>query len=143
MSVSADQPIRPRVPVSGHCDEQFDAVARPSPPTARIGGDRDPGVTVFVGDRLVVDLVGRWVDPGLNAPWHSDTPVAVYSVGKSVVALLLLQSVDEGNPELEDPVASVWPEFGCAGKESATVRQALCHRAGVSVIRQLMTNEGL
>ena len=40
-------------------------------------------------------------------------------------------------------MASVWPEFAQAGKEAATVRQALCHRAGVPAIRRPLTNDDL
>ena len=131
------------VPVSGHCDEQFVAVGDAFVANFVEQGEIGAGVSVFVGDQLVVDLVGGWVDPDRNGVWRPDTLVDVYSVGKSVVALLLLQLIDEGHLELDDPVASVWPEFGCAGKESATVRHALCHRAGVPAIRQPMTNEDL
>jgi len=66
-------------------------------------------------------------DPDHLAVWQPDTLVNVYSVGKAFVAPVLLQLVDEGHLELDDHVASVWPEFGSAGKENATIRQALCH----------------
>ena len=66
-----------------------------------------------------------------------------YSVGKAFVALLALQLVDAGVVGLDDPIASVWPEFGAAGKASATVRHALCHRAGVPAIRERLTNDDL
>jgi CubicO group peptidase (beta-lactamase class C family) len=37
----------------------------------------------------------------------------------------------------------VWPEFGAAGKEGATLRMALCHRAGVPAIREPLTDDDL
>jgi CubicO group peptidase (beta-lactamase class C family) len=79
--------------------------------------------------------------PAAPEAWRSDTLADVYSVGKAVVALLLVQLVDESLLDLDDPVASVWPEFACAGKEDSSVRHALCHRAGVPAIRRLMTTE--
>ena len=66
-----------------------------------------------------------------------------YSVGKALVALLVLRLVDQGLVGLDDPIVSVWPEFGAAGKEAATLRQALCHQAGVPAIRQPLTNADL
>ena len=143
MSTPVGQPPRPSVPLSGHCDEGFAAVGEAFAANFIEQGEVGAGVSVFVDDRLVVDLVGGWTDPDRQAVWQADTLVDVYSVGKAMVALLLLQLIDEGHLELDDQVASVWPEFGCAGKESATIRQALCHRAGVPAIREPMTNEEL
>ena len=76
-------------------------------------------------------------------PWQPDTIVNFYSVGKAIVALLALQLVDAGLIGLDDPIASVWPEFGVGGKEAATLRHALCHRAGVPAIRATLTNDDL
>ena len=76
-------------------------------------------------------------------PWQHDTLVDFYSVGKAFVALLALQFVDAGAIGLDDPIATVWPEFAVAGKEAATVRHALCHRAGVPAIRERLTNDDL
>ena len=59
------------------------------------------------------------------------------------MALLALQLVDAGSIALDDPIAAVWPEFAAAGKEAATLRHALCHRAGVPAIRAPLTNEDL
>ena len=60
-----------------------------------------------------------------------------------MVALLALQLVDAGFIGLDDPIVSVWPEFGAGGKGAATLRQALCHRAGVPAIREPLTNGDL
>jgi CubicO group peptidase (beta-lactamase class C family) len=40
-------------------------------------------------------------------------------------------------------VVSVWPDFGEGGKDAVTLRQALCHRAGVPAIHQPLTNSDL
>jgi CubicO group peptidase (beta-lactamase class C family) len=131
------------VPVSGRCDEQFAPVRLEFVRNFLERGEVGAGVTVLVGGEVVVDLVGGWLDGDRTTPWQPDTLVDVYSVGKAVVALLALQLVDEGVLGLDDPVASVWPEFAAAGKGAATVRHALCHRAGVPAIRRPLTNEYL
>ena len=76
-------------------------------------------------------------------PWELDTLVDFYSVGKAFLAILALQLVDAGLIALDDPVATVWPEFAAGGKEGATLRHALCHRAAVPAIRQPLTDQDL
>jgi CubicO group peptidase (beta-lactamase class C family) len=97
----------------------------------------------MVDGTVVVDLVGGWSDEARERPWRHDTLVDFYSVGKAFVALLALQLVDAGLIGLDDPIATVWPEFAAAGKGGATVRHALCHRAGVPAIREKLTNDDL
>ena len=100
-------------------------------------------MAVFVDGLPVVDLVGGWADADRTRAWAADTLVDVYSVGKALVALLALQLVDEGRIGLDDPVASMWPEFAAGGKAGATVRHALCHRAGRPGHPTPLTNEDL
>jgi len=100
-------------------------------------------VTVIRDGEIVVDLVGGWADGERTRRWAPDTIVDFYSVGKALVALSLLRLVDEGRIDLDDRIASVWPEFAAGGKETATVRHALCHRAGVPAISEPLTNDDL
>lgn len=59
------------------------------------------------------------------------------------MATLLLREVDAGRVDLDAPIADVWPEFAAGGKEAATVRHSLCHRAGVPALRQPLTDVDL
>jgi CubicO group peptidase (beta-lactamase class C family) len=106
-------------------------------------GEVGAAVCVIVDGTVVVDLVGGSSDEACERPWRHDTLVDFYSVGKAFVALLALQLVDAGVIGLDDPIATVWPEFAAAGKGGATIRHALCHRAGVPAIREKLTNEDL
>jgi len=106
-------------------------------------GEVGAAVCVMVGGEVVVDLVGGWADEARTRRWRHDTLVDFYSAGKAMVALLALQLVDAGLVGLDDPIASVWPEFGAGGKQAATLRHALCHRAGVPAIREPLTNDDL
>ena len=131
------------VPVSGHCDARFRSVREEFSRNFAERGEVGAAVCIVVDGTTVVDLVGGWSDPATRTAWRHDTLVDFYSVGKPFVALLALQLVDAGLLGLDDPVANVWPEFAAEGKEGATLRHALCHRAGVPAIRQRLTNDDL
>ena len=131
------------VPVSGHCDARFRAVREEFVRNFAERGEVGAAVCVVVDGTTVVDLAGGWADRAARAPWQRDTLVDFYSVGKAFVALLALQLVDAGLLALDDPIAEVWPEFAAADKEGATLRHALCHRAGVPAIREALTDDDL
>lgn len=71
-------------------------------------------------------------------PWEEDTLSISYSTSKGVVSTLLHVLVDRGLLDYDDPVAEYWPEFGQAGKGDITVRQILCHEAGLYAIRSMV-----
>jgi CubicO group peptidase (beta-lactamase class C family) len=73
-----------------------------------------------------------------GAPWQEDTLVLSYSTTKGVLSTLLHILVDRGLADYDDPVCRHWPEFGQAGKEEITLRQLLCHEAGLFDIRRLV-----
>ncbi len=131
------------VPVSGHCDARFRAVREEFARNFAERGEVGAAVCIVVDGVTVVDLAGGWADGEAGRAWRQDTLVDFYSVGKAFVALLALQLVDAGRVALDDPIAGVWPEFAAAGKEGATLRQALCHRAGVPAIREHLSNDDL
>jgi CubicO group peptidase (beta-lactamase class C family) len=131
------------VPISGECDPRFGAVRDQFARNFAERGEVGAGVCVLIENHVVIELVGGWADEALERLWQPDTLVNFYSVGKAFVALVLLQLVDSGLVGLDDPIVSVWPEFGAGGKETATLRQAFCHRGGVPAIRDPLTNEDL
>jgi CubicO group peptidase (beta-lactamase class C family) len=45
---------------------------------------------------------------------------------------MVARLVDQGRIRYEDPVTSVWPEFGAHGKDRLNIAQLLSHQAGVS-----------
>ena len=138
-----DESASMEVPISGHCETRFAAVREAFVANFLDQGEVGAAVTVLLRGEPVVELVGGWRGASCVEAWQRDTVVNVYSVGKAFVALLLLQLVDKGEVRLDDPIASVWPEFAGKGKARATVRQALCHQAGVPAIRQPLTNADL
>jgi CubicO group peptidase (beta-lactamase class C family) len=129
--------------ISGSCIDAFGGVREAFAANFAERGEVGGAVCVIVDGQVVVDLVGGWADRLRQRPWQPTTMVDFYSVGKAIVGLLLLQLVDAGLIGLDDPIASVWPEFARGGKGAATVRHALSHQAGVPAIREPLTNDDL
>jgi len=94
--------------------------------------DLGAGLTVFVGGKRVVHLLGGYRDPECKRPWNESTLVNVWSASKAVVAVAIAQLVDSRQLDYERPIAAVWPEFGAEGKASITVGQVLSHQAGLN-----------
>jgi CubicO group peptidase (beta-lactamase class C family) len=131
------------VPLGGWCDDAFSVVEDAFAANFTGRGEVGAAVSVIVNGRIVVDLFGGWRDAARARPFEADTLVNFYSVGKAFVGLLALQLVDQGLVGLDEPVAAAWPEFAAGDKPTATLRHALCHRAGVPAIRAGLTNDDL
>jgi CubicO group peptidase (beta-lactamase class C family) len=129
------------VEVGGYCDAAFTAV-RDAFVRNFDEGEIGAACAVELDGRPVVDLWGGWADEDRTRPWRDDTLVNAYSVGKPIVALAALQCVADGGLELDEAATSWWPEL-IAGQRGATVRDLLCHRAGVPAIRQPLSNDAL
>jgi len=130
-------------PIAGRCAPAYRSVREAFARCFDELGEVGAAVCAVVDGEVVVDLWGGHADPARTRPWAEDTLVDVYSVGKPIIATLILQLVDDGVIGLDDPVAAHWPAFGAAGKERATVRHALCHRAGVPAIRERLGDDDL
>jgi CubicO group peptidase (beta-lactamase class C family) len=129
------------IEVGGFCDAAFVAV-RDAFAGNFVEGEIGAACAVVIDGRAVVDLWGGWTDEARSNAWREDTLVNAYSVGKPIVALAVLQCVASGELDLDEPATHWWPEL-IAGQLGATVRDVLCHRAGVPAIRQPLTNDAL
>lgn len=101
------------------------------------------GYVVYVAGQKVVDLYGGVADVETGTPWTEDTVANVFSSTKVMPSLAIAQLVDEGRLSYNDPIAKYWPEFGCNGKEEATIGQALAHISGVNAFEEPLTIEDL
>ncbi len=100
---------------------------------ARAGDYREVGAAfaAFHRGRCVVDLCGGWADGARTRAWGRDTLVNIWSATKGVAATAVAMLVDRGLIGYDDLVASVWPEFGQAGKAATTIAQLMSHQAGL------------
>lgn len=121
------------------CEAAAEAVGMKPEPLAELGQlfeDQVRKKALHPAAQLVVARHGQVVlDRALGVERFAyvdhDTPFLVFSVTKPFTAMCILKLVEKGCLELDDPIARYWPEFGCFGKESATVRHALLHQAGI------------
>jgi CubicO group peptidase (beta-lactamase class C family) len=93
-------------------------------------------VAVYHHGELVVDA---WtgVRNAAGDPWTRDTMSMSFSTTKGVVATIVQRLVDRGLLDYDVPVATYWPEFAAAGKDTVTLRHLLTHQAGLHDVRAI------
>ncbi len=102
--------------------------------------DKEPGgaaLCIYHRGRKVVDLWGGTSDTK-GTSWKTDTASISYSTTKGVASTLLHTLVDEGLLDYDEPVSKHWPEFAHSGKAAITIRQVMCHEAGLYDIRSMI-----
>lgn len=97
------------------------------------------GLHVKQGGRVLADLWGGIADPKTGRDWQADTPAVVFSCTKGLMSILAARAVQAGLFDYDTKVAALWPEFAAMGKADVTVAQALSHRAGLSALRDDLT----
>jgi CubicO group peptidase (beta-lactamase class C family) len=115
--------------IQGHTARGFEGVREAFAGCFEELGETGASYTAIVESRVVADLAG-------GDGFERDSLVHLYSVTKPMAAFCVLVLVDRGLLGLDDPVATWWPEFGQAGKQHVTVRQALSHQAGLVALRE-------
>jgi len=97
-----------------------------------------PGAAlVLIDNGEIVYAKGYGLTQKNGTPVSEKTPFEVGSVSKSFTALAIMQLVDEGNLNLDDPVVKHIPWFQTSNKEVSdkiTVRHLLAHRSGLSTL---------
>ncbi|HEX4218498.1 MAG TPA: serine hydrolase domain-containing protein [Acidimicrobiales bacterium] len=87
-------------------------------------------VTVIHRGEQVVNVARGLADPRTGRPVAADTLFWAASTAKGVASSIAHVLADRGVLDYDMPLVEVWPEFA-TGKQGVTVRQVLCHTAGV------------
>jgi CubicO group peptidase (beta-lactamase class C family) len=98
-------------------------------------------VCVYHQGRPVVDAWTGVADT-TGSPWEGDSLAVSYSTTKGVTATALHVCVDRQLLDYDDRVSEHWPEFGQNGKDAITVRQVLCHEAGLYDVASFLEGPG-
>ena len=129
--------------IQGHFELKFEAVREAFAALFDDPQERGAAVCIQIGGETVVDLWAGTADKDGAEAWHSDTILNLFSCTKPFAAVAALQLVDEGKLRLDEPVARLWPEFAEAGKAAITLRQLLCHQAGLPALHHMLPAEAL
>ncbi len=97
----------------------------------RTGKDRGLQFAAYHDGRLVANINAGIADPATAKVVDEDTLFLTFSVTKGIVATVAHKLIEEGGISYDTRIASIWPEFGCHGKESITFQQALEHATGL------------
>ena len=95
--------------------------------------DGGGALAVYHRGRLVLDIWAGFAHRGQH--WERDTVSLSFSTGKGVATTLIHRLAQQGFIDYDAAVATYWPEFGAAGKETITVRELMSHRAGLHKVR--------
>jgi CubicO group peptidase (beta-lactamase class C family) len=120
--------------VSGRCEPEFARVRDEFERNFAERGEIGASVCVMVDGEPVVDLWGGVVERDRDQAWAEDTVSVVFSTTKGVTALCAHILASRGQLDFAAPVATYWPEFAQAGKESITVGTLISHRAGLPTV---------
>jgi uncharacterized protein YbbC (DUF1343 family) len=94
-----------------------------------------PGAVILIGNqgRIVYrQAFGLRSLKPKKIPMTTDTIFDIASLTKVIAtSTAVMQLVEKGKLNLEDPVAKYWPEFRINGKEEITVRHLLTHYSGL------------
>ena len=123
--------------IEGYVSPGFEPVADAFAENFTVRGDRGAACAVMIDGELVVDIHGGAATAG--KPWNTATRSVVFSVSKGVTTICLLMAAERGLVDLDEPVATYWPEFGARGKDMVTVRELLSYEETTRARQQYLT----
>ncbi|WP_261300565.1 serine hydrolase domain-containing protein [Paenibacillus andongensis] len=81
--------------------------------------------------KLILNAHSGVMDALTRKPVESDTLFVSMSSCKGITATVIHMLTQAGKLGYDDKVADYWPEFAANGKADITIRQVLCHEAGI------------
>ena len=111
------------------------------------GIERGLQVAAYLDGELVVDAWSGLADAESGRKVNGDTLFVTFSCTKGITATVVHMLAERGTLDYDLPIAHYWPEFAsgpaAAVKATITVRQALCHQAGLPHLPPGITRDGL
>jgi CubicO group peptidase (beta-lactamase class C family) len=127
------------VPLRGSVAPGFEPVREAFARNFSERGEVGAACAVYRRGEPVVDLWGGLRDRASDAPWEEDTLVLVFSTTKGLSAMAMAVAHARALFDLDERVATYWPEFAAAGKERVTIRQLVTHEAGLCAVDEPLT----
>jgi CubicO group peptidase (beta-lactamase class C family) len=129
--------------IHGVCGDRFEAVHAAFARNLDSGEELGASLVLDLDGVLVIDVWGGFRDEAKTTPWDERTITNVWSSTKTVTSLAALMLADQGELDVDVPVARYWPEFAANGKQDILVRHLLSHASGVSGLEQPAAVEDL
>ncbi len=95
------------------------------------GKDRGFQFAAYHDARLVANISAGIANPLTGKAVDKETLFLAFSVTKGIAATVAHRLIEQGEISYDTRIASIWPEFGCHGKDRITFRQALEHDTGL------------
>ena len=130
-------------PFGGHVEPGFEAVQEAFWYNFEVDRENGAAFCLHVDGRKVVDIYGGYFDKGRTVPYDADTLQLVFSTTKGATAVCANLLAQRGQLDVTAPVATYWPEFAQAGKESVTVAHLLAHQAGLPDIDRRLSPQAV
>jgi len=128
--------------LNGTCASGFEPVLDQFIENFRSRGEIGASACITFEGETVLDVWGGLAKPTDLSQWENATVAMAFSCTKGVVAMVANILIDRGLLDPYQPVAEIWPEFACKGKETATVRMMLDHTVGVPALRAQIKPDG-
>lgn len=123
-------------PVHGRCDERFSRVQEVFTENFSQYGESGAGVAVWLDGECVVDLGGGMANHHDARQWMDETLTLVFSTTKGFAAATVLSLWEQGDLDIDAPIAEIWPEFAAGGKDRMTTRHVLSHQSGLAAFAE-------
>lgn len=115
--------------VNGSADPEFRPIVKVFQKQLEASGGGAALCVYHKGEPVIDIWAGQRTSMG--DPWLKDTPAMSFSVTKGVLATMLHIIMDRTQLDYETQASSIWPSFKQNNKGHLTIRQFLCHEAGL------------
>jgi CubicO group peptidase (beta-lactamase class C family) len=123
-----------RIEIHGRTEPDFEPVTDAFVANFTDRGDIGAAVCVYHRGVPVVDLWAGYAEHETARAWERDTLQLVFSTTKAVTATCIHLLVERGVLDLDERVATYWPEFAAAGKADIPLHWVLSHQAGLAAV---------
>jgi len=110
---------------------RFAAVERVAAAGHKQSGAPGMSVALVVDDRLAWSEGFGLADVENEVPARANTVYRIASISKPIAATAVMQLVERGRVNLDDPVQKFVPRFPVKGEQTITIRHLLTHTSGI------------
>jgi len=86
----------------------------------------------MVDGKIIDQFAAGYADQDVQKPFSVDTKVRMASIAKPMTALGVMQLVEEGILDVDEPIQSYIPDYPTHNKTQITIRHLLSHTSGIA-----------